>query len=226
MESIEKPRYIDLPSFSNSSMVGSVPSFHNEDSTFVGSNSMKLLPSPSILNLPPKKARASTGPRLSFLDRIHETALKGSESRLTSLLDTKNDELKQKNNTIRKLENENKKLKLECEREKSMCQKQLRSSAVQFGKVQRQYDTLKNNFVHLPVQNNFNSEGERDCVLARTLENTTKKIMPHQKGKIKARCVIGLIDRGDLFNSSEEAEKITKQKQKKWFAQYSHLGAY
>ena len=56
MDSIEKPRYIDLPSFSNSSMVGSVPSFHNEDSTFVGSNSMKLLPSQSILNSPPQKS--------------------------------------------------------------------------------------------------------------------------------------------------------------------------
>ena len=109
--------------------------------------------------------------------------MKGRESQLTSLLDTKNDELKQKNNTIRKLENENKKLKLECEREKSMCQKQLRSSAVQFGKVQRQYDTLKNNFVHLPVQNNFNSEGERDRVLARTLENATKKSCHIKRGK-------------------------------------------
>ena len=108
MDSIEKPIYIDLPSFSKSSMVGSVPSFHNKDSIFVGSNSMKLLPSPSILNSPPQKARASTGPRLLFLDRIHKTAMKSRESQLTSLLDTKNDEMKQKNNTIRKLENENK----------------------------------------------------------------------------------------------------------------------
>ena len=50
--------------------------------------------------------------------------------------------------------------------------------------------------------------------------------MPHQKGKVKARRVIGLIERGDLFNSSEEAEKLQKQKRKKWFAQYSHLGAF
>ena len=38
--------------------------------------------------------------------------------------------------------------------------------------------------------------------------------MPHQKGKVKARRVIGLIERGDLFNSSEEAEKLQKQKHK------------
>ena len=56
-----------------------------------------------------------------------------------------------------------------------MCQKQLQSSAVQFGKFQHQYNALKNNFVHLPVQNNFNSEDKMDSVLARTLENATKK---------------------------------------------------
>ena len=98
-------------------MAQSIPSFYNEDSTFLGLQSIQ---SPERTRSS-KKPKTTRGPSLSFLNCIHKTAGYGEkqETYLLTQLETKETQLKEKDIFIHQLKIDKEKLEQQINDEKN-----------------------------------------------------------------------------------------------------------